>query len=67
MPAYRRRGYAQQAIAEAERIHGKTHWSLDTILQEEGNCFLYEKLGYRRTGKAKQINEKMTLIYYEKD
>ena len=47
MPAYRRRGYAQQAIAEAERIHGKTHWSLDTILQEEGNCYLYEKLGYR--------------------
>ena len=67
MPEYRNKGYAQQAIAEAERIHGEQHWKLDTILQEKGNCYLYEKLGYHQTGKAEQINDKMTIVYYEKD
>lgn len=67
MPKYRDKGYAQQAIAEAERIHGENHWKLDTILQEKGNCYLYEKLGYHQTGKIEQINDKMTIVYYEKD
>lgn len=67
MPDYRNHGYAQQAIEEAERIHGKQHWKLDTILQEKGNCYLYEKLGYHQTGKTEQINDKMTIVYYEKD
>ena len=67
MPEYRNQGYAQQAIKEAERIHGKNHWKLDTILQEKGNCYLYEKLGYHQTGKTEQINDKMTIVFYEKD
>ena len=67
MPEYRNQGYAQQAIKEAERIHGKQHWKLDTILQEKGNCYLYEKLGYHQTGKTEQINERMTIVFYEKD
>ena len=25
---------------------------LDTILQEKGNCYLYEKMGYRKAGKT---------------
>ncbi len=67
MPEHRNKGYAQQAITEAERIHGKNHWKLDTILQEKGNCYLYEKLGYHQTGKTEQINERMTIVFYEKD
>lgn len=67
MPKYRNKGYAQQAIKEAERIHGKHNWKLDTILQEKGNCYLYEKLGYHQTGKTEQINDKMTIVFYEKD
>ena len=67
MPEYRNQGYAQQAIAEAERIHGERHWKLDTILQEKGNCYLYERLGYHQTGKTEQINERMTIVFYEKD
>ena len=67
MPKYRNKGYAQQAIAEAERVHGEQHWKLDTILQEKGNCYLYEKLGYHQTGTTEQINDKMTIVYYEKD
>ena len=67
MSEYRNRGYAQQAIAEAERLHGAENWSLDTILQEEGNCYLYEKLGYRKTGRTEKINYRLTLVFYEKD
>lgn len=67
MPEYRNKGYAQEAIKEAERIHGEQGWKLDTILQEEGNLYLYEKLGYHQTGKTEQINDKMTIVFYEKD
>ena len=64
---YRGQGIAQAAIDEAERIHGSTGWQLDTILEEAGNCYLYEKLGYRKTGKTEKINDKMTLVFYRKD
>ncbi|MBD5466672.1 MAG: GNAT family N-acetyltransferase [Lachnospiraceae bacterium] len=67
MPEFRNRGYAQEAIASAEKLHGDRDWELDTILQEPGNCHLYERMGYRRTGKTKQINEKMTLVFYVKE
>lgn len=65
-PQFRNRGYAQQAIREAERLHGGENWSLDTIAQEKGNCHLYEKMGYRLSGTETIVNEKMTIIGYEK-
>ena len=67
MSEYRNKGYAQAAIMEAERIHGADNWSLDTILQEKGNLHLYEKLGYHRTGKIEKINDRMDIVYYEKN
>lgn len=67
MPQYRNKGYAQAAMAEAERLHGADNWKLDTILEEAGNCYLYEKIGYRKTGQTEKINEKMTIVYYEKN
>lgn len=66
MPKFRNRGYGQQAIIEAEKIHGTDNWELDTILQEPGNCHLYEKMGYHRTGKTEIINDRMTIVFYEK-
>lgn len=67
LPEHRGKGYAQAAMAEAERIHGRHHWQLDTILQEVGNCYLYEKMGYHQTGKQTSIKENMTIVDYEKD
>ena len=67
LSGYRNRGYAQAAIAEAERLHGEHGWALDTIAEEPGNCHLYEKLGYRRTGRAEKVRPNMTIIDYEKD
>lgn len=67
LPAFRNRGLAQAAIRAVEEIHGHENWALDTIAQEEGNCRLYEKMGYRRTGKTEEINDAMTLVFYEKE
>jgi len=66
LPEFRNRGIAQRAILEAECLHGAENWSLDTILQETGLCRFYEKLGYKDTGKREPINDKLTLIFYEK-
>ena len=67
MKEYRNRGYAQKAIEEAERLHGKDHWCLDTILQEKGNIHLYEKMGYHRIDKVEHINNRMDIVFFEKD
>ena len=63
---YRNMGIAQAAIIEAERIHGNDNWELDTFLSEKGNCYLYEKMGFKSTGKTEKVNDKMTLVFYQK-
>ncbi len=67
MKEHRNKGYAQQAILEAERIYGSDNWCLDTILQEKGNLHLYEKMGYHQTGKIERINEGVGRVFDEKD
>lgn len=67
MPEYRNKGFAQKAIQLVEELHGRSNWELDTILQEKGNCHLYEKMGYYQTGKTEKINESLTLVFYKKD
>ena len=67
LPQYRGRGYAQKAMLQAENLHGADNWSLGTILEEAENCYLYEKMGYRKTGETKKINDKMTLVFYVKN
>lgn len=67
MKEYRGKGYAQEAMRAVEEIHGENDWELDTILQEKGNCYLYEKMGYYQTGKTEEINERLTLVFYKKD
>lgn len=66
LPEFRNRGYATSAVKEAEKIHGETGWQLDTVLQETATCRLYENLGYKRTGEQKSVNERLTLVFYEK-
>ena len=67
LPAYRNRGAAQWAIRAVEERHGSSGWEMETILQEKGNCYLYEKMGYHLSGEQAVINEKMTLVLYKKD
>ena len=67
MKEFRGKGLAQKTFEEIEKIHGRDNWSLDTILQETGNCYLYEKLGYKKTGVIEKINDRMDIVYYEKN
>lgn len=67
MPEYRGHGFAQQAMTELERMYGSSGWCLDTILQEGGNVHLYEKMGYRRTGKVEHVKDGMDIVFFEKD
>ncbi len=66
LPEFQGKGIAQEAIRLCEEAHGNANWELDTILQEPKNCHLYEKMGYRQTGKIEVINERLTLVFYEK-
>ena len=67
IPEFQNKGIAQNVfnIIE-EKYKPQNGWILDTILQEEGNCYLYEKIGYKKTGKIEKINDKMDIVYYEK-
>ena len=66
LPKYQNQGIAYAAIQKAFRMYPEVKtWKLDTILQEPGNCHLYEKCGFVRVGEEKIINDKMTLIDYE--
>jgi len=64
---FRNQGIAQAAMMEAEKIHGSENWELSTILEETGNCYLYEKMGYCKTGKLEKVNDRLTLVFYKKD
>ena len=65
---YHNKGIAQEVMKRLELMYPEAEaWELDTILTEERNCYLYEKMGYKRTGEAKVINKDMTIIRYWKD
>ena len=66
VPEHQGKGYGQDTIALVEEVVDAECWELDTILQEEGNCYFYEKIGYRRTGVTREINDRMTIVFYKK-
>ncbi len=66
LPQFQGWGIAQRAIRICEEIHGAAGWELDTILQEKKNCYLYEKMGYVTTGKTRVVNDRLTLVFYQK-
>ena len=67
LPKYQNQGIGYVAIQKAFALYPEVRvWKLDTILQESGNCHLYEKCGFVRVGEEHVMNEKMTLVDYEK-
>lgn len=67
LPEFQGNGYAQQALAEVEALYPQANgWQLDTIKEEAKLCHLYEKMGYKRTGKEEVLQENMTIVYYAK-
>ena len=56
-----------QAIRQVEALYPQAaRWELDTILQEAKLRHLYEKMGYRSTGRTQRIQEGMDLLFYAK-
>lgn len=67
-PIYQGKGIAQRVLILIEEMFPEARsFELATILEEERNCFLYEKMGYKRTGVIKKLNDKTTLVYYKKE
>ena len=67
LPECQGNGIAQEVFQMLERIYSEANeWELDTILQEQRNCHLYEKVGYKQTGEMKVINDRLTLVSYKK-
>ena len=66
LPTYQGKGYAQQAIEQAEKLYPQAErWMLNTIKQEPSLCCLYEKMGYAPIGEE-NVSETMDLVKYEK-
>lgn len=67
LPEYQNKGIAQSALLAIEEIHGNVNkWVLNTIMQEPANIHLYEKLGYKRVGEPKIINDQLTIVDFIK-
>ncbi|MHC2833922.1 GNAT family N-acetyltransferase [Bacillus sp. F9_6S_D1_P_5] len=67
-PIYQGKGIAQRVLILIEEMFPEARsFELATILEEERNCFLYEKMGYKRTEVIKKLNDKTTLVYYKKE
>ncbi|MGI2328266.1 GNAT family N-acetyltransferase [Planococcus sp. YIM B11945] len=67
LPEYQGKGIAQEAMRQAEVQHPQAKsWELATLLEERGNCYLYEKMGFSKTGKYEKLNHLATLVYYRK-
>lgn len=67
LPQFQNYGYAQLAMKCIEGAYKNIScFTLDTIKQEKKLCYLYEKLGYLRTGKEEQLHDNMTIVFYEK-
>ena len=68
LPEYQGKGIASATMQVVESLYEDAMvWELDTILEEQKLCGLYEKLGYCKTGKVTKINERMTIVFYEKE
>lgn len=67
LPSYQGKGIAQKAVILLENLFPQAMmWELATILEEERNCYFYEKMGFNKTGVSRKLNENATLIYYKK-
>ena len=67
LPEFQGMGIAQRVIEQVEHLFTRYNtWELQTILEEKGICYLYEKMGYIRTDFENKVNDKMTLIGYKK-
>lgn len=64
---YQDKGIGQEVLHRLELLYPQAdRWELETILTEQRNCHVYEKMGYKRIGVSRIINDKLTLVNYIK-
>ena len=67
LPEFQNEHIGQSAIKLAESLFSDAKtWCLETIEDMPYNRHVYERIGYQLTGETKEINEKLTLVYYRK-
>ena len=67
LPEFHGQGFAQQVIRAVEELYPHAvAWQLETIKEEPKLLYLYEKMGYKRTGKEVVIQDNMTIVHYSK-
>ncbi len=67
LPSYCDRGIGTVVMEKLFSLYDDADkWSLATIKQDARNCHFYEKLGFVRTGTSTVINDRMTIIGFEK-
>lgn len=67
VPEFQNAGIGSIVMNQIEAFYAHVVlWKLSTIEQEKRDCHFYEKCGYRQTGKKKNVQENMTLAWYEK-
>ena len=61
------KGIAQQVMKRLEGMYPQaSQWELDTVEEEKRNCYLYEKMGYLKTGDKWKVKDNMSLVHYTK-
>lgn len=66
-PAFQNQKIAQTALLLVEALFPAiVTFQLATIVQEKGNIYLYEKLGYVATGEIKNINPALDIVFFTK-
>lgn len=67
LPEEQGKGIAQETFKLLEaHYYDSKQWFLNTIQEEKKNCYLYEKLGYKKIGKTEKIKSGMTIVSYQK-
>lgn len=67
LPEFQGKHFACQVLERAEELYPQAaEWRLETIKEEPKLCYLYEKMGYERTGQEEPLQENMTITYYAK-
>ncbi|OPX42185.1 acetyltransferase (GNAT) family protein [Ruminiclostridium hungatei] len=68
LPKYQGMGIGQAVIRfSEEKFPNAKKWCLETLEDMPYNRHVYEKAGYIFTGKTEKINDKLTLVYYQKE
>ncbi len=68
IPKYQNRRITSKVMENLFELYSDVvEWHLATIKQEPGNCHLYEKYGFIRTGEDIIVNDRMTLVNYIKN